>query len=212
MVALFLGMGTSLANTNACLDQKGVACGGEFVNPKTPLIRQDESIRGTVGAPLVLVKYSNFLCPHCATASATVKTLLTKYEGKIQFIYKHFIGSHPYSVMVSQYYEAIRLQDEEKAFLFHDEIFGNHRMLRQGPSFLESVANELDVDMTKLATDMNSTQVAERINQDVEEAIEMGFQGTPSFLINGVSVKGAYPAEHFVKIIDKLVEMGKVTL
>ena len=207
--SLLFGMETSMAETDySCLNQPGMACSGEFVNPKTPLIREDESIRGTVNAPLVLVKYSDFLCSYCAKASPTVKALLKKYEGKIQFIYKHF-PLNPNSMVLSQYYEGLRLQGEEKAFQFHDAIFGNQ--LRSEEDFL-NLMTRLNVDMDRLMTDINSTGVKERIAQDRDEAMEMGFGGTPGFLLNGVSVAGAYPMEHFEKIIDKLVEMGKVNL
>lgn len=37
-------------------------------------------------------------------------------------------------------------------------------------------------------------------------------QGTPGFLINGVPVRGAYPAEHFVGIVEELQKRGKVQI
>jgi predicted DsbA family dithiol-disulfide isomerase len=30
--------------------------------------------------------------------------------------------------------------------------------------------------------------------------------GTPVFLVNGVAIKGAYPAEYFAKVIDRLLK------
>jgi predicted DsbA family dithiol-disulfide isomerase len=37
-------------------------------------------------------------------------------------------------------------------------------------------------------------------------------QGTPGFLINGVPVRGAYPAEYFGNVIDELQKRGKLKL
>jgi protein-disulfide isomerase len=37
----------------------------------------------------------------------------------------------------------------------------------------------------------------------MQEANKFGFQGTPGYLINGVSIKGAYPVAEFKKIIDR---------
>ena len=185
----------------------------EFANPKKPLIRPDETIRGTKGAPLVLVEYSDFECPYCTRGLKTVQDLLKKYSGNIQFIYKHLpLDFHRNAMLASQYYEAVRLQDEQKAFKFHDEIFKNQRKLKKGEGFLKSLAKKFNVNMNKLAKDINSSKVKNRIKQDMEEAARLGFQGTPGFLINGISVKGAYPIEHFDKIIKKLVEMGKLNL
>jgi protein-disulfide isomerase len=45
--------------------------------------------------------------------------------------------------------------------------------------------------------------VQKRISTDMEEAKKFEFSGTPGFLINGVSLRGAYPFPEFKKIIDK---------
>ena len=50
---------------------------------------------------------------------------------------------------------------------------------------------------------MSSDTVKERIEADMAEARKFGFSGTPGFLINGVSLRGAYPFDEFKKIIDR---------
>ncbi|MBP9673901.1 MAG: thioredoxin domain-containing protein [Bacteriovoracaceae bacterium] len=181
--------------------------------PLQPLIRSDESIRGTKGAPLTLVEYSDFECPFCTRGYETVVKLLKKYEGKIQFVYKHLpLSFHPSAMISAQYYEAIRLQDAVKAQKFHDEIFQNQSKLRGGEAYLKTIAKKLSVNMTKLATDLKSEAVKKRIEEDLKEAEKFGFQGTPGFLLNGIPVKGAYPAEHFDTIVEELKKRGKVVL
>ncbi|HLW56467.1 MAG TPA: thioredoxin domain-containing protein [Bacteriovoracaceae bacterium] len=184
-----------------------------FNNPLVPQIRDDESFRGNKDAPLTLVEYSDFECPFCARGFNTVNELLKKYEGKIRIVYKHLpLSFHPNAMPASQYYEAIRLQDPEKAWKFHDRIYQEQGKLRNGESFLKAIAKELKVDMARLAKDIKSEAVQVRIDQDMEEAAKFGFQGTPGFLINGVPVKGAYPTQHFEGLIDELVKRGKVKL
>ena len=48
------------------------------------------------------------------------------------------------------------------------------------------------------------------MQRDRAEAMSFGFQGTPAFLINGVSLRGAYPIEEFVQVIE-LVRMRQGT-
>ncbi len=176
-----------------------------FKNPLKPMIRSDETIRGAKGAPLTLVEYSDFECPFCARGFETVRNLLKKYEGKIQFIYKHLpLSFHRNAMMASQYYEAIRLQSEKKAFQFHDELYANQGKLKKGEKYLKSVAKKLGVKMKKLRKDLNSKKVIERIKEDQKEAAKFGMSGTPGFLLNGIPVKGAYPLSHFEMIIKKL--------
>lgn len=184
-----------------------------FNNPLKPQIRPDEVVRGTKGAPITLVEYSDFECPFCSKGYETVTQLLDKYKGKIQFVYKHLpLSFHANAMPAAQYYEAIRLQSIEKAGKFHDEIFKNFSKVRSGEKFFKSIAKGLKIDMKKLEADLDSDIVKKRIQADLDEAKEFGFQGTPGFLINGIPVKGAYPAEHFVSIVDELVKRGKLKL
>jgi protein-disulfide isomerase len=43
---------------------------------------------------------------------------------------------------------------------------------------------------------------------DMAEAKKFGFGGTPSFVINGKSIRGAYPEKEFTKIIDMALKQG----
>ncbi len=184
-----------------------------YNNPLQPVIRADESVRGTKGAPLVLVEYSDFQCPYCARGFETVLTLLEKFKGKIQFIYKHLpLDFHPQAKITSQYYEGLRIQSEEKAFAFHDKIYKEQGKLKNGESFLKEVAKSVGGDMAKLAKDINSEAVLKRIKEDEDEAKKFNFQGTPGFVFNGVPVRGAYPTEHFEQIAAELQKRGKVKL
>lgn len=63
--------------------------------------------------------------------------------------------------------------------------------------------------MGKLKKDITSESVKEVIRGDMEEARKFDFSGTPGFLVNGVSLKGAYPFEEFKKIIDRQLESKK---
>ena len=182
-------------------------------NPRVANIRPDEAIRGTKGAPLTLVEYSDFECPYCTRGFQTVRAMLKKYEGKIQFVYKHLpLSFHPNAMIAGQYYEAARLQGHDKAFKLHDEIFANQSKLKGGEKFLKKLAKKVGLDVRRLARDAKKKEIIARIKEDMAEAAKFGFKGTPGFLINGVPVRGALPAEHFDRIIEKLVEMGKVKL
>lgn len=184
-----------------------------FNNPLEPEIRDDESFRGPKDAQLTLVEYSDFECPYCKRGYETVLELMEKYKGKIRFVYKHLpLSFHPNAMIASKYYEAIRLQSEDKAFKFHDKIFDQQQKLRKGEPFLKSLAKELNVNMTKLQKDLESEKVEERIQEDIAEAAKFGIQGTPGFVFNGIPVKGAYPVSHFEKIVEELKNRNMVDL
>lgn len=184
-----------------------------FDKPLVAEIRKDESIRGPKDAPITLVEYSDFECPFCSRGYETVQALLQKYNGKIRFIYKHLpLSFHEQAMISARYYEAIRLQDEKKAFAFHDEVFKNQRKLKNGEAFLQATAKQVGADMARLKKDLGSDAVTKRIEEDQKEAANFGMQGTPGFLLNGVPVRGAYPTEYFVNLVQELEKRGKLKL
>lgn len=177
----------------------------EFKNPKKPKIGENRAIFGAKGAPITIVEYSDFQCPYCAKGYETMKQVLKEYSGKVQVIYKHLpLDFHPLAMPASQYFEAIALQSPSKAEKFHDMIFEDQKKLNSGKeNFLKEAAKAVGADMAKLAKDIQSETVKKIIEEDMAEAKEFGFSGTPGFLVNGVSLKGAYPFEEFKKIIDR---------
>jgi len=182
-------------------------------NPLTPEILPNRIFQGSKDAPITIVEYSDFQCGFCKKSSYTIDELNKKYKGKIKFIYKHLpLNFHQQAMITAQYFEAIALQSSKKAFQFHDEVFMNQSKLSKGETFLNEIVNQLQIDKIKLKKDLNSATVKSIIENDIKEANKFGFQGTPGFLINGIPVKGAYPAEHFISIIDQLQDKGKLTL
>lgn len=185
----------------------------KFDKPLVPKIRKDEMIRGNKNAPLTLVEYSDYECPFCSRGFNTVMELLDKYGDNIRFVYKHLpLSFHRNAMIASQYHEALRMQDEKKAWKFHDEIFKQQGKLKSGETFLKKLAKEVGADMGRLAKDVKSDAVKKRIEEDMKEAAGFGMQGTPGFLINGIPVKGAYPASYFFDIVEKLKAKGKVKI
>lgn len=184
-----------------------------FENPFKPNITKETIVRGAQDAPITIVEYSDFECPFCSKSYLTVQNLLKRYPGKIQFIYKHLpLSFHENAMITAQYYEAIALQSKEKAIKFHDTIFQNQKNLRLGEKYLNKVTKKLGIDLAKLNQDLNSKKVIKNIENDINEAKKFGMSGTPGFLINGIPIKGAYPEEYFVDIIQKLKEKKKLNL
>jgi protein-disulfide isomerase len=184
-----------------------------FNKPLAFDLRSDETIRGNKNAPITLVEYSDFECPFCSRSYETVQTLLKKYDGKIRLIYKHLpLSFHEQAMPTARYYEAIRMQDEKLAFKFHDEIFKNQAKLKNGVAFLNATAKSVGANLDRLKKDLNSEAITKRIEADMKEANSLGMQGTPGFLLNGIPVRGAYPTEYFVSLVDELQKRGKIKI
>ncbi|MCE3009063.1 MAG: DsbA family protein [Proteobacteria bacterium] len=177
----------------------------EFKNPLKPEIQDGRAIYGNVNAPVTIVEYSDFECPYCARGYQTIEEVKKAYGDKVRIIFKHLpLDFHPKALPASKYFEAIANQDHAKAYKYHSIIFENQDKLKsQGEAFMKEAAKKAGADMKRLAKDLEDASITERINADIAEAQKFGISGTPGFIINGVSLKGAYPFSEFKKIIDK---------
>ena len=177
----------------------------EFKNPLKPEIEDNRAIWGPKDAPVTVVEYSDFQCPYCSRGFQTVEEVKKAYAGKIRFVFKHLpLDFHPMAMPAAKYFEAIARQSPEKAYKFHDMVFSNQGDLgTKKEAFLKDTAKKVGADMKKLDKDLADATLMDRINKDTEEAKKFGISGTPGFIINGVSLKGAYPFPEFKTIIDR---------
>ena len=176
----------------------------EFKNPLQPKIDESAPMMGAKEAPITIVEYTDFQCPYCARGYSTLEEVRKAYGDKVRVLVKDLpLPMHPMAMPAAVRYEALMLESPEKAFKFYHEIFTNQAKLDGGEKYLDSVVKKVGGDAARMKKDMASDAVKAKINDDMEEAKKFGIQGTPGFIVNGVSIRGAYPAETFKKIIDR---------
>ena len=178
----------------------------ELTQPKVAKVAEDRPIRGVRQAPVTIVEYSDFECPYCKAVSPTLQEVLAAYGDKVRLVYKHNpLSFHATAEPAARYFEAIALQSEEQAWRFHDLVFEQQRNLSRGVETLKKIAAGLEVDQARLEQDLQSEAVTQRLAADRAEAERFGFDGTPTFVINGVSLVGNHPKRDFDRIINKLL-------
>lgn len=177
----------------------------EFKNPLSPVVEEGRVIFGNASAPVTIVEYSDFECPFCSKGYQTMKQVKAEYGDKVRVVFKHLpLDFHPKALPAAKYFEALARQGHDKAEKFHDRIFENQGELKsKGDDFLKKVAKDLGADMKRLEKDLQDEALLKRIEADIEEAKKFNISGTPGFVINGVSLKGAYPIADFKEIIDR---------
>jgi protein-disulfide isomerase len=176
----------------------------ELKNPKNPEIGSDRAVMGNRKAPIKVFVYSDFQCPFCKKGFETVEELKKKYGSKLMVMFKHLpLPFHPMAMPAAKRFEAIALQSPKKAYAFHDEVFKNQGGLSGGEAFLDEMVKKAGADVDRVKKDMESPKVQQHIQADQEEAKKYNIQGTPGFVVAGVTIKGAYPIQTFVEIIDK---------
>ncbi len=183
----------------------------EFKNPLKPEINESRILFGKKDAPVTIVEYSDFQCPFCGRAFGTVKQLESEYKDQIRIIFKNMpLDFHPMAMPAAKYFEAITHQGMDKAQKFHDYVFSHQAELNvKKDALLKEAAKKAGADMKKLEKDLNDPSIMAEINKDIDEAKKFNITGTPGFIINGVSLRGAYPIEEFKSIIDRQLKDSK---
>ena len=183
----------------------------EFKNPLKPEIDANRSFMGTSAAPITIVEYTDFQCPYCGRGYETLEQVRKAYGDKVRVLVKDLpLPMHPMAMPAAKRFEAIRLQSPEKANAFYHEVFSNQQKLgSEQDKFLDAVTKKVGADLARAKKDSGSDAVQAVITKDMSEAEGFGITGTPGFIINGVSIKGAYPFEQFKKIIDRKLADNK---
>jgi protein-disulfide isomerase len=177
-----------------------------------PLTRVEVSIkdapfRGPVDAPVTIVEFSDFECPFCKRAHATLMQLFSKYPGKVKLAYRDFpLDSIHHQAQRAA--EAARCaQDQGKFWEYYDLLFAKSPKL--APDDLKRYAAEVAIDGKKFEECLTAGVHKNMIQEDVNEGKRLGITGTPAFFINGRPLTGAQPLEAFTRVIDD--ELKRVT-
>lgn len=64
-------------------------------------------------------------------------------------------------------------------------------------------AEVLQLDPDALIQCIDQGRYADEVERDTNEAIRLGLNGTPAFIINGKLMTGARPIEQFIQVIDR---------
>ena len=146
---------------------------------------------GDPKAPIAIVEFSDFQCPACAGASGFAKNILKKYKGKVKLVYRHFpLSFHKMAKPAAIYFEAIAMEDHEKAKQFHDSIFENFQEYaslkdeKKIEKSLKALAKKVNADLEKVKE--NKERAKKVVEQDMAEGDQLRVRGTPTFFINGV--------------------------
>ncbi|WP_257460913.1 DsbA family protein [Archangium lipolyticum] len=159
---------------------------------------------GSADALVTLVEFSDYQCPFCARANATVEQLRKQYGNKLRVVMKENpLSFHPRAKPAAL--AALAAGEQGKYWEYHDKLFSNAKALEDAD--LEKYATEIGLDLNRWKADLTNPKLSALIDRDQALAGKLGANGTPAFFINGRFLSGAQPIDNFKAIIDE--ELGK---
>lgn len=169
---------------------------------KVPL--EQSAIKGSKSALVTVVEFSDYQCPFCSRAHATVQQLEKDYGDKIRVVMKQNpLPMHDRAKPAAA--AALAAGEQGKFWDMHDKMFANQQALQDAN--LEQYAKDIGLNVDKWKADLSSPRLIAQIDQEQKLAASLGAMGTPAFFINGRKLSGAQPIDNFKKIIDE--ELGR---
>ena len=152
-----------------------------------------DHILGPIDAPVTLVEYGDFECPHCAQAHTVLQYVLQQLGDNVCFAYRHFplATIHVHAVTAAESAECAGAQDS--FWQMHDILFEQQDRLEIDD--LLAAAETLELDLEQFSRDLAQHTYEPRVREDFQTGLRSGVNGTPTFFINGQRHNGAYDRE-----------------
>ncbi|MEA2904390.1 MAG: hypothetical protein QOI12_1777 [Alphaproteobacteria bacterium] len=166
---------------------------------KAPITPHDH-ILGPASAPVTLVEYGDYECPHCGHAHPVVKLIKKQFGNNLRFVFRHFplAQVHPHAEAAAETAEFAGVHD--LFWEMHDAIFQNQDRLGL-PLFL-ALAATFGLSEVDLREALVNGTFAPKVRADFLGGVRSGVNGTPTFFINSERHDGSFALEDLSEAIE----------
>lgn len=137
------------------------------------------AVRGDPKAPIALVEFSDFECPHCRGMEAPLKQLLEENKD-VKLVFMNFpLSGHPNAANGAA--AAVAAGKQGKFWAFHDKLFENQERMKM--TDILRYAQELKLDIPKFQADMETSR--KRVADERAVGVSLDLRFTPTLYMNG---------------------------
>lgn len=152
---------------------------------------------GPKDAKVTIVQFFDYNCGYCKQVATDFSRLMDS-EKNVRFIFKELPILSDTSELAARY--ALAAHKQGKYLDFHNAL-----MAHQGPineSFLKGTSQSLKLDVAALEKEVNTQELRDALNANLDLARMLGVRGTPFFLFNTEKVPGAIGYTRMKEIVD----------
>src|SRR3954452_8653351 len=135
-------------------------------------VTSSDHIAGDAHAPVILVEYGDYECPHCGHAHPIVKRVQKHFGKRLGFVFRNFPLNeiHPNAESAAETAEFAAAR--ERFWEMHDAIFENQDSL--SPPLLLELAQNLELSTKDLANALTRGEYAPRVKSDFIGGVRSG--------------------------------------
>ena len=171
-------------------------------------IQPGDHVLGDPKAPITLIEYASFTCPHCAHFAVTVLPEIKKKwvdTGKVKLIYRDF----PLDQTAVKAAQLAECAGNDKYFGVIDVIFSTQAKWATASDPIADLAKSLRIagmGDAEVKACLANDAVANAVVADYRGGETLGVNSTPTLFINGQEFKGARSVEEMDATFSKLVK------
>lgn len=179
-----------------------------------PVDKNNDWIKGDKNAKISIVEFSDAECPFCKRFHATMNQVVAEYDGKVNWIYRHFplASLHPKAQREAEATECAGDQKGNDGFwAYTDRLFeitpSNNGL---ADSQLTDIAKYVGLNINTFEECLDSGKFASKVQGQANDAQAAGGRGTPySVIIAGdqkIPIPGALPFDSVKSTLDSLLK------
>jgi RNA polymerase sigma factor (sigma-70 family) len=160
--------------------------------------------KGEPGAPVTIVLFNDYHCAFCGQNAPVMEQLLAVYPKQLRLVWKN-LPSHKQAPLAAE--AALAAHEQGRFEAMHDRLLANQDAL--GPGALEEHAAQVGLDLDRFRAAMKERRFRPAVERDVRDARAAGIQATPTALINGRKLSGAWPIDTLKSSIDRELDRAR---
>ena len=175
---------------------------------RIPVGAQDHA-QGAADAPVTLVEYGDYECPHCRRAYPIVQEVQRRLGDRLRFVWRNFplTEIHPRALHAAEAAESVGEQLGEAGYWpMHDAIFEHQQESHAAldDAHLARYAADVGADAARVLRDLEADAHVTRIEADFSGGVRSGVNGTPTFFVNGVRHDGDWTdVDSFTEALER---------
>ena len=164
-------------------------------------------IKGPADAPVEIVEFSDFQCPHCKRAWPKVEQLVSE-SANARLVFQNFPLSniHKWADRAAGYADCITRKSPDQFWKFAQEVFDQQENINDQNAVerLNAIATDAGADAVATASCADSADTKVRVNQQYQLGAALGVNATPTLFLNGRKIENVNdtPIEILKQMID----------
>ena len=169
---------------------------------------------GTLGAPVVLVEFSDFQCPYCAQEATMLRqNLLSAYPKQVRLYFKTFpLDMHPWAKPAAIASHCVYRQKADLFWEYHDWVFAHQSEITPEnlkDKVMEWAKGQKDLDALQLTACIDSQATVGDVEKTIAEGHALEINGTPTLFVNGRRIPQTIDWPNLRTIVDNEIEYQK---